>query len=113
MYPGDITKDYLATGVSASLQALRMSDELIKCTVYIDSENVRFGTAIVQSKPINLRGYNEENIALLDNEIREKAEWTTLPYTVFEIIAKERLTIDEKGRLFLDNNLVWVNGIQL
>ena len=113
MYPGDITKDYLVTGVSASLQALRMGDKNIKCTVYADSENVRFGKAIVQSKPIKLKGYSEDNISLLDSEIREKAEWTTLPYTVFEIIAKERLSFDERGNLFLDDNLIPDNGIQL
>ncbi len=113
MYPGDISKDHLVTGVPASLQAVRNSDKSIKCTVYIDSENVRFGKAVLQSKPIQLKGYNENNISELDNVIREKAEWATLPFAIFEIIAKERLTIDEYGQLYLDNKPLPENGFQL
>jgi len=113
MYPGDITQDYLITGISASLQALHNKDEEIKCTVYLDREDERFGSAILQSKPLKLEGYNEDNIAELDNKIREEAEWTALPHTIFEIIAKERLTIDDTDKLYLDNILLPVNGFQL
>jgi len=113
MYPGDITKDYLVKGVPASLQAVRNKDKELQCTVYIDDEDVRFGKAISQSKPIPLDGYNEENISELDTEIREKAEWTTLPRTIVEIIAKERLSIDESGQLYVDDKPLPKNGFQL
>lgn len=113
MYPGDITKDYLITGIPAPLQALQNNDVEIKCTVYLDREDIRFGTAILQSKPLKLEGYNEANISELDSEIREKAEWTALPYAIFEIIAKERLSIDEMGNLYLDDIPLPENGFQL
>ena len=113
MYPGDITRDYLVTGKPASIQALQNNDDEIKCTVYIDREDTRFGAAILQSKPISLEGYNESNISELDTEIREKAEWTALPCAIFEIIAKERLTIDKAGNLYLDDIQLPENGFQL
>jgi len=113
MYPGDITKYYLVTGVPASLQALRNDEKEIKCTVYLDTEEVRFGKAILQSKPIMLEGYSEDNIAELDRAIREKAEWTALPHAIIEIIAKEMLSTDENGSIYLHDNLIPENGIQL
>ena len=113
MYPGDITREYLITGLSASLQALQNQDDEIKCTVYIEREDTRFGKAILQSKPISLEGYNESNISELDTELREKAEWTALPHALFEIIGKEKLFIDEKGNLYLEDNLLDNKGIQL
>ena len=113
MYPGDITRDYLVTGKPASIQALQNNDDEIKCTVYIDRENTSFGKAILQSIPLKLECYNEANISELDNEIREKLEWTTLPYAIFEIIAKERLLIDEMGNLYLDEVLLNETGMQL
>ena len=42
MYPGDITRDYLVTGVPASLQAIRNKDSEIACTVYIDNKNTEY-----------------------------------------------------------------------
>ena len=113
MYPGDITKDYLITGIPASLQALQNKDKEIKCTVYFDREDVRFGTAILQSKPIELDGYKESNISELDSDIREKAEWTALPFTMIEVIAKQRLSFDEGGQLYLDDLPLPENGFQL
>lgn len=113
MYPGDITKDYLVTGLPASLQALKNGDKEIKCTVYIDREGERFGKAILKSSPLSLEGYNEENINELNTLIREKAEWTALPYTLFEIIAKENLSKDEEGNLYINDDLIPENGIQL
>ena len=113
MYPGDITRDYLVKGIPASLQAIRNNDKDIRCTVYIDRKDVRFGSAILQSEPIPLEAYNEQNISVLDKNIRENAEWIALPHAIFEIIAKERLSIDKNGRLYLDNNLLPENGIQL
>ena len=113
MYPGDITNEYLITGIPASLQALQNKEEEIKCTVYLDREEIRFGSAILQSKPLKLEGYTETNISELDSEIREKAEWTALPYTIFEIIAREELSVDEKGNLYLNDILLNENGFQL
>ena len=113
MYPGDITKEYLITGIPASLQALQNKEEEIKCTVYLDREDIRFGSAILQSKPLKLEGYTEANISELDSEIREKAEWTALPYTIFEIIAREELSVDEMGNLYLNDILLNENGFQL
>jgi len=113
MYPGDITKDYLITGIPASHQALQNKEEEIKCTVYIDREDIRFGSTILQSKPVKLEGYNEANISELDSEIRVKAEWSALPYAIFEIIAREKLSIDEMGNLYIDDILLNENGMQL
>lgn len=113
MYPGDITKKYLVKGVPASLQALRNNDSQIKCTVYVDRENVRFGTAILQSKPIDLESFSEDKIDKLDKFIREKAEWAALPHVIFEFIGRERLSADDNGRLYLDDNIIPENGIQL
>ena len=113
MYPGDITRDYLVTGVPASLQAIRKKENEIACTVYIDSKNTRFGKAIARSVPVSLEEYGEDNIEELDRVIREKAEWTALPYTVFEIIAKERLSLDKDGTLYIDDILLPPTGLQL
>lgn len=113
MYPGDITKEYLVTGVPASLQALQNGDKEIRCSVYIDREGQRFGKTILQSAPLQLNEYSENNIKELDKLIREKAEWTALPYTIFEIIAKEKLYIDDEKNLYLNDELIPENGIQL
>ena len=113
MYPGDITRDYLVTGVPASLQAIRNKDSEIACTVYIDNKNTRFGEAITRSVPVSLEGYSEDNVDELDREIREKAEWTALPYAVFEIIAKERLSLDDDGSLYIDDIILPPGGLQL
>ena len=113
MYPGDITKSYLTTGIPASLQAVRNKDPEIRCSVYIDWQNVRFGPLIAQSKPISVKEYNENEISLLDNKIREYAEWKTLPFVVFDLIAKGRVSIDAKGTVYLDNTKLGKNGHRL
>lgn len=113
MYPGDITKEYLVKGLPASVLAIRNKEKDIRCTVYIDRVGTRFGTAILQSSPVMLEGYGEDNIEELEREIREKAEWTALPYAVFEIIANERLSEDENGILYIDGERVPDSGILL
>ena len=113
MYPGDVTRDYLIHGVQASLQAIRNNDPEIRCTVYIDRENQRFGPVIAQSKPISLDKYNEENISDLDDELREKAEWTTLPFVIFDLISQGRISIDENDKVYLDDAVLPGTGLQL
>ena len=113
MYPGDITRDYLIHGVPASLQAIRNNDPEIRCTVYIDRDNQRFGPVIAQSGPIMLDKYNEENISDLDDELREKAEWTTLPLVIFDLISNGRISVDENDNVYLDDSLLPESGYQL
>ena len=113
MYPGDTTKDYLIQGVPASVQAIRNNDSEIRCTVYIDRENQRFGPVIAQSEPILLERYNENNVAELDDEIRRKAEWTTLPFVVFDLISHGRISIDDNDNVYLDNSLLPKTGYRL
>ena len=113
LYPGDITLSYLETRVPASLQAIRNNEKEIKCTVYIDRENVRFGPAIAQSKPVLLELYNEENIDELDMEIREKAEWSTFPFVVYDLISHGRISVDDDDNVYLDDSVLPENGLQL
>ena len=113
MYPGDTNKSYLEKGLPASLQALRHNDNEICCTVYLDREGQRFGPPLAQSKPISLSNHNEENILLLDKEIREKAEWETLPFVVFDLIAKGRVSIDSEENVYLDGVKLNSSGYRL
>jgi len=113
LYPGDITKSYLTTGVPASVQAVRNNDTVIKCTVYIDTEGERFGPAIAQSKAILLDKYSEENIDKLDLELREKAEWVTYPFVIFDLISRGRISVDDNKNIYLDGEVLPKNGLQL
>ena len=71
LYPGDITKDYLTKGVDANVQAMRAGEDSIKCTVYLERENERFGPAIIQSKPISLVGFKESDKERVNEIIRD------------------------------------------
>ncbi len=113
MYPGDTTKKYLVRGTPASVQAIKNKDPEIRCTVYIDQEGKRFGTAIAQSKPISLESYSKDNIEKLDDRIRTESEWTTLPFVVFDLISHGRVSIDSNGNLYLDKQLLPETGHRL
>ncbi len=112
LYPGDITKDYLVRGIDASVQALRAKERNIKCTVYIEKENERFGAALMQSQPILLKGFKERNIESLNQKIREDGEWKIFPYAVHELIAKGRAGVDAQGNIHVDGEKLDAPGFQ-
>jgi len=113
LYPGDITKDYLVRGVDAWVQALAAGESSIKCSVYMERDNERFGSAIVQSHPISLAGFTEENKALVSDKIREEGEWVVFPYAVHKLIAKGCLGVDSEGNLYLEGVKLDKSGLQL
>lgn len=110
MYPGDTTKKYLVRGTPASVQAIKNKDPEIRCTVYIDLEGKRFGASIAQSKPISLKNYSKGNIEELDDRIRTEAEWTALPFVVFDLISHGRVSVDSNGNVYLDKQLLPETG---
>lgn len=112
LYPGDITKDYLVRGIDASIQALRAKERDIKCTVYLERENERFGAALMQSGPISLKGFKERNVEELNQKIREDGEWVIFPYAVHELIAKGRAGVDGAGNLYVDGQKLDRSGFQ-
>ncbi len=112
LYPGDITKDYLVRGVDASVQAIRAGESTIKCTVYLERENVRFGPALVQSQPISLGGFKESDSEAVSERIRSEGEWKIFPYAVHHLIAKGRLGMDKDDNVYLDGNRLGRSGHQ-
>ena len=113
LYPGDTTKDYLVTGVTASLQALRNNEKEIKCSVYIQKKDRRFGPVIAQSKPISLDGYNEKQVDQIDEKIRKDGEWKVFPFVVHELIGKGRVSIDSDNNIYIDGKMMSEKGYQL
>ena len=112
LYPGDITKDYLVTGIQAPIQALRNNEDHIKATVYLEQNDTRFGIPIIQSPSVSLEGFSEDDIELINKNIREQAEWIIFPYVVLNLIAKGRIGIDNKSGLYLDDKLIDDAGLQ-
>lgn len=112
LYPGDITKDYLVRGVDAAVQTIRAGENSIKCTVYLEKADERFGPAIMQSQPVSLEGFGEDDTLEMSELIRREAEWKTFPYAVHEIIAKGRLGIDGNYNLYLDGKKLGKGGYQ-
>ncbi|MBI2486929.1 MAG: hypothetical protein HYW01_08220 [Deltaproteobacteria bacterium] len=112
LYPGDITKPYLVRGVEASIQALRAGEKTIKCTVYIQKEEERFGPAIVQSQPISLEGFEEEDIEKIQEKIRKEGEWQIFPFAVHHLIAKGRVGIDGENNIYVDGVRMPKGGYQ-
>jgi phosphoribosylglycinamide formyltransferase-1 len=112
LYPGDTTKVYLIRGVDASVQALRAGEKEIKCTVFLARDGERFGPAIVQSQPISLEGFNEEDVKEMQERIREKGEWQIFPFAVHHLIAKGRVGIDSKGNIYIDGIRMTKEGYQ-
>jgi phosphoribosylglycinamide formyltransferase-1 len=112
LYPGDITKDYLVTGVQAPIQALRKGENSIKATVYLEQNDMRFGVPIILSSCVSLKGYTEDDIELINKKIREQAEWIIFPFVVHSLIARARIGIDNKSRLYLDSKLIGESGLQ-
>ncbi len=112
LYPGDITKGYLVKGVDASVQAIRAGEGSIKCTVYLEREQERFGPALVQSEPLSLAGYREEDAGAVNELIRSKGEWKIFPYAVHNLIAGGRLGIDGDDNVYLDGKKLGKEGYQ-
>ncbi|MGH7889890.1 MAG: formyltransferase family protein, partial [Thermodesulfobacteriota bacterium] len=113
LYPGDITKPYLVWGVDAAIQALRAGEKEIKCTVYIQVEEERFGPALVQSHPVSLDGFGEQDIEKIQEKIRKEAEWLIFPFAVHHLIAKGRVAMDEGGNVYVDGKRMPSGGFQL
>jgi len=113
LYPGDITKDYLVRGVDASVQALRAGEDSLKCTVFLERHNERFGPGLVQSAPISLAGFREEDKEEMNEKIRREGEWQIYPYAVINLIAKGTLAIDRDYNVFLDCIRLDRGGYQL
>jgi len=112
LYPGDITKDYLVKGVDSSVQAIRAGEEVTKCTVFLQKENERFGPALLQSKPISLKGFTEDDKGLMNEKIREEGEWKIFPYTVHNLIAKGCLGVDKEDNVYMDGVKIEQAGLQ-
>ena len=112
LYPGDITKGYLIRGVDASVQAIRAGEGSIKCTVYLERAGERFGPALVQSEPIPLTGYKEEDAEAVNELIRSRGEWRIFPYAVHRLIAGGRLGIDGDDNVYLDGGKLGKEGYQ-
>ncbi len=112
LYPGDITKDYLVRGVDASVQALRAGENSLKCTVYFQKVDQRFGPALMQSAPISLEGFTESDKNLMSEKIREEGEWKIFPYAVHNLIAKGCIAIDSEDSLYMDGVKLERAGLQ-
>ncbi|MFQ5787741.1 MAG: phosphoribosylglycinamide formyltransferase [Thermodesulfobacteriota bacterium] len=113
LYPGDITKPYLVRGVDAPIQALRAGEKNIKCTVFLERAKKRFGPSIIQSEPISLEGYTENDIELMKEKIRKGGEWIIYPFAIHHLIAKGRLGIDENDCIYVDGEKMPEEGYQL
>ncbi len=112
LYPGDITKDYLVKGVDSWVQAIRAGEEVTKCTVFLQKEKERFGPALLQSKPISLKGYSQNDKDLMNEKIREEGEWKIFPYTVHNLIAKGCLGVDKEDNVYMDGVKLEQAGLQ-
>jgi len=112
LYPGDTTKDYLVKGVDASVQALRAGERSIQCTVFLQKENERFGPALLQSKPISLKGYSQDDKGLMNEKIREEGEWKIFPYAVHNLIATGCLGVDKDDNVYMDGVKLERAGLQ-
>jgi len=106
LYPGDTLKPYLVRGVEASVQALRAGERTIKATVFLARYDERFGPAIVQSKPIELEGFTEEDAPAIAEKIRSEGEHMIFPFAVHELIAGGRVAVDgDEG-----GDEIWIDG---
>lgn len=112
LYPGDIIKDYLVKGVDSWVQAIRAGEKVTKCTVFLQKENQRFGPALLQSKPISLKGYSQNDKDLVNEKIRVEGEWKILPYTVHNLIAKGCLGVDKEDNVYMDGVKLERAGLQ-
>jgi len=113
LYPGDITKSYLIKGVDACVQAVQAGEDSLRCTVYIERWGERFGRALVQSPPVSLKGFSEDDKDAMGAKIREEAEWKAFPFAVHELIAKGRAGIDKNGALYVDGMRLGDAGFEM
>ncbi len=112
LYPGDTTKAYLVRGIDASVQAIRAGEKEIKCTVFLSRDGGRFGPSIIQSQPISLEGFSEENAKGMQEKIRKEGEWRIFPFAVHHLIAKGRVGIDSEDNIYIDGIKMPKEGYQ-
>ncbi len=112
LYPGDTTKPKLLRGVDATIQALRAGEQEIKCTVFLSRDRARFGPAIIQSQPISLEGFKEEDIKEMQEKIRKEGEWKIFPYAVHYLTAKGKVGIDDEDNIYIDGARMLNEGYQ-
>ena len=114
LYPGDTTKDYLARGKIACVQALENGEKDIRCTVYLENNpETRFGTVIAQSADISLEGFGIGDGAAMEEKIREQGEWKLFPFAVHDLIANGRVAIDGKNNIYVDGSQMGESGFSL
>ena len=89
-----------------------MCEKSIKASVFLHRTDNRFGPCILQSKPVSIEGFNENDKDKLNEKIRIEAEWKIFPYVVHELIAKGRVSVDEEDNIYIDNYKIPVKGYQ-
>jgi len=112
LYPGDITKPYLVKGIDASIQALRAGEKNVRCSVFLERANQRFGPLVMRSEPISLEGYTENDVELMQEKVRKEGEWIIYPFAIHQLIAKGRLGIDENDCIYVDGDKMPREGYQ-
>lgn len=112
MYPGDITKDYLVTGTPAYIQALNAGEKKLKCSVYLERNDTRFGSLIAQSRPLALTKLEQLERATAEKIIREEAEWPLFTFAIHELIANGRVSVDTDNRVYIDGVKTCDSGFQ-
>jgi phosphoribosylglycinamide formyltransferase 1 len=112
LYPGDTTKTNLLRGVDAAIQALRVGEKEIKCTLFLSRDKERFGPAIIQSQSVSLDGFNEGDIKEIQEKIRKEGEWQIFPFAVHHLIAKGRVGVDSKDNIYIDGVRMPKEGYQ-
>lgn len=114
LYPGDTTRDYLARGKSACVQAIENGEKTIRCTVYLENDpETRFGTVVAQSAEISLEGFGAGDGAAMEERIREQGEWRLFPFAVHDLIANGRVAIDEGKNIYVDGSRMGKSGFSL
>ena len=114
LYPGNTTRDYLARGKSACVQAIENGERTIKCTVYLENDpERRFGTVIAQSADISLEGFGTGDVTAMEKKIREQGEWKLFPFAVHDLIANGRVAIDGGNNVYVDGRKVGESGFSL
>ena len=114
LYPGDTTRNYLARGKSACVQAIENGEKTIRCTVYLENDpETRFGTVIAQSADISLEGFCVGDGEAMEERIREQGEWKLFPFVVHDLIANGRVAIDGENNIYVDGSKTGKSGFSL
>ncbi len=113
MYPGDITKNYLLTGEPAYIQALNAGETGLRCSVYLEKQDTRFGSLIALSRSITISGFDQMERDNAQSIIREEAEWPLFAFTIHDLIANGRVAVDADDRVYIDGIDTYGSGYQL